>query len=208
MFYNILSEDKKKLLPALSHFKSRYYLAGGTALALQFGHRESEDFDFFTKDPFSTTDLFEKLERGFTGFELRKTQEEVNTLSVFVGNTKVSFFRYPYLLLEPLIKEKNINLASIADIGCMKCSSIVSRATIKDYVDLYFILQKISLKNLLEKCKEKLPSLDTNLILKSLVYFDDVIDEPIKYSPNHKISYIKVQSFLVREVKKYVELPS
>lgn len=204
MLYNILDTDRKKLLPFLTPFKQHYYLAGGTGLALQIGHRKSEDFDFFTSQPFSTTDLFNKAEKYLVNSTLVKIQEEENTLTILVDDIiKISFFYYPYPLIESLIEEKNLRIASVMDIGCMKLSAIVSRATLKDYVDLYFILKRVSLKELLEKSKQKHPALDTNLALKSLIYFDDVSRDPMEFMPNNAVSFNRVKTFLIQEVKKY-----
>ncbi len=202
MFYNILNEERKKILPKLSAFKEEYYLAGGTALALQIGHRVSEDFDFFTARPFPTEGLFKRVLATFEQYPLQKIQEENNTLTILINNIKLSFFHDPYLILEPLIELEHLQLASVIDIGCMKLSAVVSRAAMKDYVDLYFILQMISLEELLVKCEQKLPSLDRNLILKSLVYFEDIIEEPIHYIPTREVSNDDIKGFLKTEVKK------
>lgn len=204
MLYNILDTDRKKLLPFLTPFKQHYYLAGGTGLALQIGHRKSEDFDFFTFQPFSTTDLFDEVQKYLVNRTLVKIQEEKNTLIILVNDViKISFFYYPYPLLEPLLEQKNVKIASVVDIGCMKLSAIVSRATLRDYVDLYFILKSVSLKELLEKSKQKHPTLDTNLVLKSLIYFDDVDTDPMEFMPDHIVSFDRVKTFLTQEVKKY-----
>jgi hypothetical protein len=129
--------------------------------------------------------------------------QEKNTLTVYIDkNIKLSFFSYKYPLLEKLIKEPYLNIASILDIACMKLSAIVSRATFKDYVDLYFILQIIPLELLLKKLKKKLPELDTNLVLKSLVYLKDLKDEPIKFKNNSNISLKEVEKYLQEQVLK------
>ncbi len=207
MFYNILDTNRKELLPLLAPFKKHYYLAGGTGLALQIGHRKSEDFDFFTSQPFSTTDLFDEVQKNLVKHTLVKIQDEENTLTILVDDTiKISFFYYPYPLLEPLLQEECLKIASVADIGCMKLSTIVSRATLKDYVDLYFILKHVSLKELLEKSKNKHPTLDTNLTLKSLIYFDDVTVDPMEFMPDHTVSFDQVKIFLTQEVKQYFKI--
>lgn len=206
MFYDVLSESRKKVLPKLGYFKRDFYLAGGTGLALQFGHRKSDDFDFFTQHHFATDTLFDKIISTFDQ-SLKKIQEEQNTLTILISNEiKISFFHYPYPLLDPLIEEFDVKIASVSDIGCMKLSAIVSRATMKDYVDLYFILQKISLPDLLKKCQEKLANLDINLVLKSLVYYDDIIEEPIIFTPAHKVPFEQIKNFLIDEVKKYIRI--
>ncbi len=84
----------------------------------------------------------------------------------------------------------------------MKLSAVVSRAVEKDYVDIYFLLQNISLQTMLDQTKQKMPDLDENLILKSLVYFDDVEREKIVFKHDKQVSFETVQLFLKETVQK------
>ena len=181
MFYNILDEKRINILPLFEGFKKDFYLGGGTALAIQIGHRDSVDFDFFSERDINTKELFEHLREIFKEHILLKIQEEYNTLTVLVDATiKISFFGYKYKLIKETINNENLFLASIEDIGCMKLSAITGRASNKDYIDLHFILKRVSLSDLLEDAHIKYPELERNLILKSLVYFADAEyeDEP------------------------------
>ena len=198
MFYNILDKQRQGILPLFKLFKDDFYLAGGTALALQLGHRDSIDFDFFSPKDIDTEKLFKKIKVVFAEFKILKIQEEKNTLSVIIDdNIKLSFFTYKYPLLKELIVERYLDLASIEDIACMKLSAIVSRSTEKDYVDLYFILHKFSLVKLLDLAQKKFSELDVNLIIKSLIYFDDIVEESIKFKNDNQIS--------LSEIKKYFQ---
>ncbi len=203
MFYDILDKERLNILPFFKIFKDDFYLAGGTALALQLGHRDSIDFDFFIENNIDTIKLFSEIEEVFQQYPIKKVQEEKNTLTVIINNNiKVSFFTYKYKLLNKLIEEENLQLASIEDIACMKLNAIVNRSTMKDYVDLYFILQNTSIEILLDKCVIKFPSLDTNLILKSLVYFDDIIEEPIIFKNDFYITLEEIKKFFIKTIKK------
>jgi hypothetical protein len=203
MYYNILDKKRIDILPLLKEFKKDFYLAGGTALALQLGHRDSLDFDFFCPEDINTKKLFEKIQTVFKWHAILKTQEEKNTLSVFIDNhIKLSFFTFDYKLVGKTLNDEYLRFASISDIACMKFSAITSRAANKDYIDLYFILRAIPLEDLLKKCSKKMPALDTGLILKSLVFFEDIEDEKIRFKNNNKIGFSKVKEFLIKEVKK------
>ena len=203
MYYDILTKERLEILPLFKSFKKDFYLAGGTALSLQIGHRDSVDFDFFSQKEFNTAELFEEIRKVFLGHDLVKIQDEKNTLSVIIGqNIKISFFSYDYKLIEPLVDDEHFRLASIIDIGCMKLSAIVSRATNKDYVDLYYILKQVSLEKLLKSAEEKMPELDYNLILKSLVYFDDIKEEALIFKHNKQVDLKTVKDFFVQEIKK------
>jgi len=206
IFYNILDKKRLNFLILLKSFKKDFYLAGGTALALQFGHRDSVDFDFFTKKNINTVYLFKEIKKIFNNYKIVKIQEEKNTLSVIIeDDIKLSFFSYDYKLIKPTIKIQYFNLASINDIGCMKLSAIVSRAVNKDYIDLYYILQKINLNKLLQESKKKFSDIDIDLILKSLVFFRDIQKEPIKFKNDNKISLKEIEIYFKEKVKKYYE---
>ncbi len=203
MQYDILSKERFEILPLLANFKKDFYLAGGTALALQLGHRDSVDFDFFSPKDIDTAKLFEKIREVFSEHNLVRTQEEKNTLTLIIdGNIKLSFFSYFYKLVEPLIEDEYFHLASMVDIGCMKLMAVVSRATNKDYADIYYILQQVSLKKLLDALQEKIPELDRNLVLKSLVYFSDISEEPLMFKKGKELGLETIKKFFVQEVKR------
>ena len=205
MFYNILDKKRLDILPLFRNFKDSFYLAGGTALALHLGHRDSIDFDFFTSEDINTEELFERLREIFKRHKLLKIQEEPNTLTVLIDDSvKISFFTYKYKLIDKTISDENFTFAGVVDIGCMKLSAITGRASNKDYIDLYFILKLFSLSDLLDKTYEKYPQLDRNLILKSLVYFEDVTQEKIIFKNSSDIAFEEVEKSLKNEVKKLV----
>jgi len=206
MHYNILDEKRKNIMPLLRNFKGRFYIAGGTALAFHLGHRDSIDFDFFSSNDFDRIELFKEITEIFSGHEILKVQDEKNTLTVIIDNDiKLSFFGYKYKLIKPLFEEENIDIASIEDIACMKLAAITSRATNKDYLDLYFILKKFSLADILYFTEEKFPAIDRNLILKSLVYFEDIENEPMVFKEGNEISFNEIKESLKASVKEFTE---
>lgn len=202
--WDILDSKRKTILPLFKNFKDdQFYLAGGTGLALLLGHRDSIDFDFFKNGDYDTATLIKKIESVFKGHDLSITQHEKNTVSCVIDDTiKLSFFGYNYELIELLNNTEYFDIASIEDIACMKLTAIMSRAVEKDYVDLYFILQKLSLDDLLESCRKKYRSLDEILILKSLSFFDDVQNEHINFKRNHKVSLIQIKKYLMKIVRQ------
>lgn len=184
MHYEILDEKRRLLLPKLEYFRTQgFYLAGGTALAFLLGHRDSIDFDFFHEEDIkNTTALFERVTDTLPECKIVKVQEEHNTLGMIIDDTiKLSCMTFRYPLLENRIHTEYMDLASIADIGCMKLNAITGRGAWKDYVDLYFITNTISLADLMKHLKYKMPSIDPMLVLKSLTYFDDLDTEPILF---------------------------
>jgi hypothetical protein len=207
MFWNVLDQNRLDVLPKFVGLVGEFYLAGGTALALQLGHRDSVDFDFFTKDDFSNSKLFEKIKNVSNDQITVKTQDERGTLSAVIGNNiKLSFFEYKYDLIKPPVVTEFFKLASVEDIGCMKLSAIVNWYLLKDYVDLYWILHQVSLSNLLDLNQKKHRDLDTNLVLKSLVYFEDVVPEPILFKNNKEVSFEEVKEFLRKKVVEFEDV--
>ena len=205
--WHILDKKRKSILPLLSNFsKEGFYLAGGTGLAIQFGHRDSIDFDFFRKEDYDTALLIRKLESVFKDYKLRITQQEKNTVSCLIDDKiQLSFFSYQYELQKPLVKTDYFDIASVEDIGCMKLSAITGRAVEKDYVDLYFILQKVPLQKLLDYCSKKYKSFDEFMILKSIHFFEDVEKEHILFKEGHKISWEKVKKYLKGTADEYTK---
>jgi predicted nucleotidyltransferase component of viral defense system len=205
MFYEILNKKRRDILPFLANFKEEFYLAGGTALALQLGHRDSIDFDFFKKGDIDNILLFTKVSQIFKDLKIVKILEEKNTLTLIIDDSiKLSFFSYNYNLVKNTIEDEFLNLASVEDIACMKLSAILSRATNKDYIDLYYIFKKYDFSEILKLYQKKYKNTDINLVLKSLVYFSDIEQEPIIYKENNQLNFTKVQEFLINLVKKYL----
>ena len=203
MHWDILDTTRTQFLPHLSFTKKEgFYLAGGTGLALYIGHRESIDFDFFKEGSFDPDHVFNLLIESCGKEKLTIVQKEKDTLSVLVNDIiKISFFGYRHSLLFPLTETSHISIASVRDIAVMKLSAITSRTLEKDYVDLYYILQDVSLLEILNDAARKIPELDRNVILKALVYFDDVEREHIMYKKGYEIDFITVQNFLRNAVR-------
>ena len=204
LHYDILDNQRRAFLPLFADIRNRgFYLAGGTALALLLGHRDSIDFDFFSQNTFDTSALFSYLEQHFAGHSIVKTQEEVGTLSLLVDDTiRVSFLHFPYPLAQPLINTEYFDIASLDDIACMKLSAITGRTAFKDYVDLYFILERTPLKEIIATLRQKMPTLDPLLALKSLIYFDDLTEEAIIFKTT-PVSFDEIKKRLTAAVAEY-----
>lgn len=204
MHIEILDDKRKDILPLLSFTRDNFYLAGGTALAFQIGHRDSVDFDFFTDLDFDIDELFDSFITSFKDHKIVKTSTAKNTLYILIDDSiKVSFMKYQYPLIEDLIETEYFKIASIEEIACMKFLAITSRQAMKDYVDLFFILKSFNLEDLLKLSEVKFSGqLDRNLILKSIAYFDDIEQEEIIYKNNNEVSFDEIKMELVELVGK------
>lgn len=160
-------------------FLQDFYLAGGTALALQIGHRKSVDLDFFSSEPIKKT-LLKTIEEKFAKIApLVKSKDE---LTILINDVKVTFLHYPFALLYPTITTDVVPLASVKDIASMKAYALGRRQSLKDYIDLYaiFFLKLASLNDVILDSKKKYgEAFNDRLFSEQLLYTDDLEDENI-----------------------------
>ena len=201
--------DKKRigLLKKLGFIeKYGFYLAGGTALALQIGHRDSLDFDFYTEKKFDSQKLREEFDKRF-----EKVQEiyiAEGTLGLEVDGIGVSFFKYPYPLIRPLEKMDSICLASKEDIAAMKIIAISQRGKRRDFVDIYFLITEFGLEKIIEFVKEKYPMFNIYVGLQGLVYFKDADEDPEKgrFRLLKEVEWEGVKDYILKETNKIKNL--
>ena len=174
-------------------------LVGGTALALQYGHRQSIDLDFFG-------DL--KCEKSETKNILSQygkvtVLKETETIRIYVvDGIKVDFVHYScYPWLTSAVIEDGLRLASPQDIAAMKVNAIEGRGTRKDFVDVYFLLTHFKLSELLEFYKQKYPEYSFFRALMSLTYFDDAEQQPMPKMLN-STSWDVMKQKIIAEVKR------
>ncbi len=205
MFPDILDAKTKKALELVSPLVKahKFYLAGGTALSLQFGHRHSIDLDWFIAGKI----VNDKLKKDLAEIAPYKiSAEDAGTLHIVLNNTKLSFLEYPYSLIYKPIKFGAILLADWRDIACIKLTAVSSRGSRKDFVDLYYILEKISLAELLKIFHQKYKKTDysTIHILKSLVYFETA-DKEASPLMTEKISWPRIKQKIKQQVAEYLK---
>jgi len=181
---------------------SGFYLAGGTSLALQLGHRQSEDLDYFTESEQLPLRITQQLQR--LGL-LSVSQDEPQTINAVLNDVKVSFLSYPYPLAFPFLELDGRLLADERDIAAMKLSAIAGRGAKKDFIDVYFLLQKYSLDTLLGFFDTMFARQRHNRLhlIKSLVYFTDAEHDPdpIMFTA---VNFSVVKDFLGAEVSKLI----
>jgi hypothetical protein len=199
MHEEILAKPTQKLFGKLTGLPwlSDFYLAGGTALALQLGHRTSVDLDFFTGKPFDEGKMIENL--AAIG-KIEILQKERQSITGILDGVKISFLGYPYPILKPALSFQGAAIASIEDVACMKLDALASRGTKRDFIDLYCIGKTLPLKEVVGLFQMKYASIHYNLlhIKKSLAYFDDAEGDPL---PDMlvPINWSEVKEFFKRE---------
>lgn len=200
MFPGTLFVDAQNALAILGKqdFIKRAYLAGGSALALQLGHRRSIDFDFFTDQEFELKEVKETL---CAVGSYKAQQETPKTIVGEFNRIKFSLFYYPYKLISRTIQFKGVNLASKSDIAAMKLVAITDRGTKKDYIDLYFLANKcFPLEKMFDYYDKKYHNFEVNklTLLKALQYFDDAERSEMPQMIE-KINWKELKKFFQRE---------
>lgn len=200
MFEKVISPHSIKIIKRIYPFVKDFYLAGGTALALQFGHRKSFDFDFFTQKKFNVNFLINH-------FKPSKIEHASKyTLNCEINNIRFSFLFYEYPLTQKIIMWNEIKIAHWKDIVAEKIKTVSQRGAKKDFYDLYFAFsQKISVQEAFEIFNKRFKDSGINKyhVLKSLVYFEDAEKEPDPVVLVKNISWQKVKSFFISNIKNF-----
>ena len=215
LHFDILPKATKKALDFLSDKKwferTDWYLAGGTALALQVGHRKSVDLDFFIKYPrFDNVDLLDRLS---SSSDLKIKLNKDNTIFAELFKAKISFIAYPFFVpKQNITKYGVVEILQPIDIAVMKIIAISQHGRKRDFFDLYWCAQNLeSLEKTIKRLPVQYPSVAHNYhhILKSLMYFEDAEEdpEPVIF---FEINWKEVKNFFKKEIpvitKKLIKL--
>ena len=163
---------KLQRLPVLEQTR----LVGGTALALQLGHRKSIDLDFFGTVDCEAEYLRESI-AGIASLTILKQSPHIHIY--IVDGIKVDIVNYKYPWLDDVVLEQGLRLASVSDIAAMKITAIIGRGTKKDFIDIAFLLHHFSLEEILHFYAAKYNDSSVFMAMKSLAYFDDAEADPM-----------------------------
>lgn len=176
-------------------------LAGGTGLALQLGHRYSEDLDLFRSEPFDPARLAEELS-AVGSLSIQSSSR--GTLHLALDQVRLSFLETETPLLFPGTPYRGLRIADPRDIAVMKVVAIGGRGSRKDFVDLFVYLETGgTLESVLKLLRRRFPSIDYNEyhLLKSLVYFADAEEEPMPRMIRD-LSWDTVKTAITAEVRR------
>jgi len=172
----------KKLLALLRKLQGEeifadYFLVGGTALALQIGHRKSLDIDLFVQAKLNIPEIAKYLKEHYSNnYQVLNSQNIL--YQVLIEGIKVDFVQHPFELVEPVYHENNIRYLGKKDISAMKLHAIeTSGDRAKDFVDIFFLLKEMSLEEMFEYYKIKYSTKNIFNAKRSLSFFDDVSKE-------------------------------
>lgn len=196
LHYKSVSAELLELLEFIMNQREfdEFNLVGGTSLALQMGHRISIDIDLFGASEIDE-DLFLEVLKKFGTVQVIKKSK--NILICSVNGIKVDFVNYQYRLLESPLLEENIRLVKKKDIAVMKVNAIAGSGSIKDFIDVYFLLNEFSINEMIGFYLQKYSDGSEVMVRKSLTYFDDADNEEAP---------IMFQTITWKEIKKTILL--
>lgn len=203
MHDEVLTQSAAALLPFLLRFKD-FYLAGGTALALQMGHRRSIDFDLFSHKPLPKG-LLTQVKRACIPHSVVVTYSSPEQLNVLIGNVKTTFLFFPYPVIDLFVMHRDLSLASIREIAAMKALSIGKRLAFKDYVDWYFMLKekRVTLPDVISLAQKKFGGdFNDRLFLGQLVSLSDVPEQTIDFLRD-AVDKKEIEKFLEHAIKDF-----
>ena len=193
----IISPDTFQLIQELQALPELegFHLVGGTALALQLGHRNSIDIDLFVQNDFDDTELLNFIS---SNYEVKEIFRRKNTIISLINNIKTDFIKHNYPLLLPPTTEEGITFLSKEDISAMKFHAIIqSGKRLKDFIDVYFLLQHFSMADMIGFFIKKYTYSNPMIAMKAVNYFDEIdenIDPPKLLKP-----------LLLKEIKKRIQ---
>ena len=193
----------KKLMKA-DVFKD-YFLVGGTSLAMQIGHRRSDDIDLFTQQEINKDEIGEYLFNNYGG-NISVINSQKIIYQVMIDDIKVDFVKHPYNLIEPVHEDEGIRYLGKKDIAAMKIRAIENSGNrAKDFVDIYYLLMEMSLESVFEYYKQKYNAGDIYSAKKSLGYFADVPDAGWKEVRmlKDKILIKKIKQTILDKIMEY-----
>lgn len=163
---------------------SDFVLVGGTALALQIGHRSNANLTLSAAEAFDEQRLLDHLNQRYA---FRSGMTRKGTLVGTIDGVKTDFITHAYRWVEPPLQREGLRLASLQDIAAMKLNAIsVSGERIKDYIDLYYLLERFSLEEMVRFYQIKYPQSNRLIPLRAITYLEDIdpaIDPVIMVEP-------------------------
>jgi Nucleotidyl transferase AbiEii toxin, Type IV TA system len=181
---------------------NQFNLVGGTALSLQIGHRKSIDLDMFSHTDFEATVILQHLIDE--GYQPSVRYNFKQTLIVEIDGIKVDFIRFRYPFAHDICIIEGIRLTNIQDIACMKIDAIMGRGRKKDFCDLYFLLRKHNLNEIMTWYQQMFQHSTLFHVYKSLTWFDDAnLDGELEVF-DKKYSWESAKKTIVKAIEKTI----
>ena len=199
MYKEILTEEQIKLLPLVRKFSDNFGLVGGTAIALQIGHRRSIDFDLFSLTEFDNAKIKKVISKESWSIG-QVYKDEEGQFTFFVGEVQLTFFHYPFKIEFSEQFNEFFKMPDLLTLAAMKAYALGRRAKWKDYVDLYFIINKYhSINKIVERGLTIFSGeFNERIFREQLGYFADInYSEEVEFLPGFEISDQEIKESLI-----------
>ncbi len=200
MHINVLNSEQKMLLDLLRGFSGSHYLAGGTAIALQAGHRRSIDFDLFSAHEIDADRLTNSILRQGRRIEHVFTRS-ADELTLAVASVRISFVFFPFDIQHEIWLEKIISMPDLLTLAAMKAYALGRRAKWKDYVDMYVLFKShVYFNDVMARAGDIFQgAFNQRLFREQLCYFNDIdYSEDIEFLMDPPPDREQIQAFLTR----------
>lgn len=200
MHPEVLDRGQSRLLPLIGRFADSFYLAGGTAMALQIGHRRSIDFDLFSNAEINPGRLAGTLTRLGHVIEHVFT-ESGDELTLAVDGVRLSFVFYPFTIRHDVWYDRIISMPDLPTLAAMKAYALGRRAKWKDYVDLHEIFANHAPFDTVVSQASAIfqGAFNQRLFREQLCYFEDIdFSEEIDYLHPNPAGTDRVKAELTR----------
>lgn len=186
-------------LPELQEF----YLVGGTALSLYYGHRTSIDLDLFRVDKFDNSEIIKILSNSFGSDFSVRTSSNFGIFG-FVSDVKIDIVRFPHPIIRPTITLEGIRMYSPEDIIAMKVQAILGRGKKKDFWDVAELLNHFTIKDFIDLHKEKYITQNLYITVpQAITYFDDAEESEEPVSLND-LDWNDIKNIIKDKVRAYL----
>jgi hypothetical protein len=204
MHPEILTSEQHELLSLVKLFRREFYLVGGTAIALQIGHRRSIDFDLFKPNPFISKKILNKIDEKRIRYKV--THRISEQLNLTILNVKWTFYEYPYPIELPIDFNKIIRMPDLITLAAMKAFALGRRSKWKDYADLYFLIKDYYTINEITQKAEMIygQEFSGKLFRSQLAYHKDInYSEPVEYMPGYEEKEDTIKAFLIEKALEW-----
>lgn len=198
---NTLSLLKQLMeMPELNDF----YLVGGTALSLKFGHRISVDIDLFSHTTPNFSSIHALLKAKFNHHYLSENLKINFAIFCQIFDIKTDLVHYPHPIISEIEIIDGIRMYSTKDIAAMKINAVLGRGVKKDFWDLYEILHHYTLSEIIGFYEQKYPKQQLLIsIPNAITYFEEAEEGPDPISLKQQ-TWENVKTFLQLKTREYL----
>lgn len=199
IYAEILNDNQRKLLPLARMFRGKFYLVGGTAIALQLGHRRSIDFDLFSSEKIDQRKIRSVIAKNHRIGKV--IMDDQNEYTLIVDGVKMTFLHYPFKVMANKKLNDFAKMPDLTALAAMKAYALGRRAKWKDYVDLYWIIKShCSIVEIIKKAKTIFGvEFNEKNFRQQLAYFKDVdYTEEVDWLNGFEVSDKQIKDFLVK----------